>query len=88
MFNIIMPQVGQDLPTARIVNWLKKVGDPVKKGEVVAVVESEKAIVEVEAEKAGVLSKILHEEGAEVEILQPIALLKEEPEASKSLVFP
>ena len=38
-----MPQVGQDLKTGRIVEWRKAVGDRVARGEVVCVVESEKA---------------------------------------------
>jgi pyruvate dehydrogenase E2 component (dihydrolipoamide acetyltransferase) len=78
MVEIIMPQVGQDLPSARIVNWLKKVGDPVKKGEVVAVVESEKASFDVESETSGILLKVLFPEGAEVEVFKPIALVGED----------
>jgi pyruvate dehydrogenase E2 component (dihydrolipoamide acetyltransferase) len=44
---VLMPQVGQDIKTARIVNWLKKEDQEVKKGEVIAVVESDKAAFDV-----------------------------------------
>jgi pyruvate dehydrogenase E2 component (dihydrolipoamide acetyltransferase) len=72
---VLMPQVGQDIKTARIVDWLKKENQEVKKGEVIAVVESDKAAFDVEAYTAGVLLKILHAEGQEVEVLTPIAYI-------------
>ena len=53
MFAVNMPQVGQDIPRAKIIEWTKQVNDPVAKGEVIAVVESEKASFEVEADAAG-----------------------------------
>ena len=75
MIEIIMPQVGQDIPTATIIEWKKKVGDPVEKGEVIAEVESDKAVFELEADQSGVLLEILFQEGEEVEVLEPIAYL-------------
>jgi pyruvate dehydrogenase E2 component (dihydrolipoamide acetyltransferase) len=72
---INMPQVGQDIPTARIVEWTKPEGDAVQKGEVLAVVESDKATFEVQAEQAGVLLKIVVPAGAEGEVFKPIAWL-------------
>ena len=41
---VIMPQVGQDIKTARILEWHVKVGDRVKKGDIIALVESDKAL--------------------------------------------
>ncbi len=73
MIPVIMPQVGQDIPRGEIVEWLKAEGDRVEKGEVVLVVESEKASFEVEAEESGVLLKVLYGEGEEVDILSPVA---------------
>jgi pyruvate dehydrogenase E2 component (dihydrolipoamide acetyltransferase) len=72
---VLMPQVGQDIKTARIVEWLKKENDEVKAGEVIATVESDKAAFDVEAYAAGVLLKILYQEGQEVEVLTPIAYI-------------
>jgi pyruvate dehydrogenase E2 component (dihydrolipoamide acetyltransferase) len=72
---VMMPQVGQDIETAVIVEWLKKENDPVKKGDVIASVESDKATFDVEAYESGVLLKILHAEGAEVQVLTPIAYI-------------
>jgi len=75
MIPIIMPQVGQDIPAGKIAQWLKDENDPVQAGEVVLIVESEKASFEVEAEASGVLLKIVHPEGREVPILQPVGYI-------------
>lgn len=75
MIEIIMPQVGQDIPTATIVEWLKSEGDSIEKGEVIVIVESDKATFEVEAEADGTLTNILFEEGSEVEVFKPIAYI-------------
>jgi pyruvate dehydrogenase E2 component (dihydrolipoamide acetyltransferase) len=72
---VLMPQVGQDIKTATIVEWLKKENEPVEKGEVIATVESDKAAFDVEAYTSGVLLKILHAEGQEVEVLTPIGFI-------------
>jgi pyruvate dehydrogenase E2 component (dihydrolipoamide acetyltransferase) len=71
----MMPQVGQDIKTARIVEWLKQENDPVEKGEVLATVESDKAAFDVEAYTSGVLLKILYPEGHDAEVLTPIAYI-------------
>ena len=46
---VIMPQVGQDIETAIIVEWIKKENDPIQKGDTIATVESDKATFDVEA---------------------------------------
>ena len=56
---IIMPQGGQDITEGRVLRWHKAEGDPVKKGEVLCEVETEKAVFEVESPMDGVLLKIV-----------------------------
>jgi pyruvate dehydrogenase E2 component (dihydrolipoamide acetyltransferase) len=73
--SIIMPQIGQDIETGMIVEWRIKKGDCVKKGDIVAVVESDKATFEAEAYEEGVVTKLLYEAGAEVKVLEPIVEL-------------
>jgi pyruvate dehydrogenase E2 component (dihydrolipoamide acetyltransferase) len=58
-----------------ITRWLKKPGDEVKKGEVVAEVETDKANMEIESFNAGVLEQILVQEGETAPIGQPIAVV-------------
>lgn len=82
---IIMPQVGQDIETGVIVEWRVKENDYVKKGDVVALVESDKATFEVEAYEAGVLLKLLYDAGAEVKVLDPIAYVGEPGETVEEL---
>jgi pyruvate dehydrogenase E2 component (dihydrolipoamide acetyltransferase) len=72
---VLMPQVGQDIDTATIVEWHKKENDTVNKGDIIATIESDKATFDVEAYDSGVLLKRLYEEGREVKVLTPIAYL-------------
>lgn len=59
---------GEYMESATIVSWAAKIGDPVKAGDVVVVVETAKAATEIEAGRDGVLAAILAPEGAEVGI--------------------
>lgn len=78
---VIMPQGGQDIEVGSIVRWLKKEGDPVKKGEVICEVETEKAVFEVEAPEDGFLKKIVVKEGQQTPILSVIGFIGERDEA-------
>ena len=73
--NVIMPQVGQDIEVGRIVRWLKKAGDQVKKGEALCEVETEKAVVEVPSPADGYLLKILFPDNAEAKIFSEIGFV-------------
>jgi pyruvate dehydrogenase E2 component (dihydrolipoamide acetyltransferase) len=57
--DVVLPNLGFGMEEGQLVAWLKKVGDPVRKGEVIAEVESDKATVELEAVVDGVLHEIL-----------------------------
>ena len=72
---VLLPQIGQDITKGKIVEWLKGEGDPVEKGEVIATVESEKAVFDVEADASGALLKILFQGGDEAEVLKPIGYI-------------
>lgn len=74
---INMPQVGQDLETALISEWCIKENDLVEKGDIIAVVESDKASFEVEAFESGAILKLLYNEGDEAEVFKPIAYIGE-----------
>ncbi|MFI6394491.1 dihydrolipoamide acetyltransferase family protein [Nonomuraea sp. NPDC050540] len=70
-----MPEVAAGAIQAILRGWAVAAGAPFGKGEVIATVETDKAVVEVEAEEAGVLLRTLVEEGATVEVGAPIAVL-------------
>ena len=57
VWTIGMPNLGHTMETGRVVEWLKVVGDPVNKGETLAIIESDKVSVEIESPGAGVPSQ-------------------------------
>ncbi len=83
---IIMPQVGQDIETGVIVEWRVRENDYIKKGDVIALVESDKATFEVEAYESGVLLKLLYDAGTEVKVLDPIAYVGQPGETIEQLI--
>lgn len=82
---INMPQVGQDIETAVITEWKVKVGDRIEKGDVVALVESDKAVFEVEAFQSGIVLELLFQEDEEACVLEPIAVIGEEGEDPRTI---
>ena len=78
---ILMPALSPTMTEGKIARWLKKEGDDVKAGDVIAEIETDKATMEVEAVDEGKLGKILIPEGTEnVAVNTPIAVLAEEGE--------
>ena len=82
---INMPQVGQDLETARIIEWHYKVGDEVKEGDILATVESDKASFEVEVFEGGIVLDLLFEEGADAAVFKPIAIIGQKDEQKEKI---
>lgn len=74
---VVLPMLGITVERGKIVEWLKKEGDSVKKGEVIFVVEVEKATTEVESPATGILAKILIPEGVEVPVLTVVGIITE-----------
>ncbi len=70
---IVMPNLGFDTQSGRLIEWLKKPGDTIQRGDVLAVVESDKANVELESVAAGVLLDILAPTDSEVAVGAVIA---------------
>ena len=71
-----MPNLGMDMETGKIAAWLKQVGDPVERGEVIAEIETDKATLEMEALQAGTLVEIVAEAGSELPVGEVIAYLE------------
>ena len=80
--NILMPALSPTMTEGTLARWLKKQGESVKAGDVIAEIETDKATMEVEAVDEGVLGKILVADGTEgVKVNAPIAILVQEGEA-------
>ena len=81
--NILMPALSPTMTEGTLARWLKKEGDAVRSGDVIAEIETDKATMEVEAVDEGVLGKILVADGtAGVQVNAPIAVLVEAGEAA------
>jgi pyruvate dehydrogenase E2 component (dihydrolipoamide acetyltransferase) len=83
--NILMPALSPTMTEGTLSRWLKKEGDQIKAGDVIAEIETDKATMEVEAVDEGVLGKILVQDGAaNVKVNEPIAILVDAGEAVPS----
>jgi pyruvate dehydrogenase E2 component (dihydrolipoamide acetyltransferase) len=84
--NILMPALSPTMEKGNLARWLKKEGDPVKAGDILAEIETDKATMEYEAIDEGVIAKILVPEGtADVAVNAPIAVLAAAGEDVKSV---
>ncbi len=75
MIDILMPRLSDTMTEGAVATWHKKPGDPVRPGDLLLEIETDKAIMEQEAYEAGVLAEILVSEGESVSIGTPIARL-------------
>jgi pyruvate dehydrogenase E1 component beta subunit len=83
---VLMPALSPTMEKGNLSKWLKKEGDTVKSGDVIAEIETDKATMEVEAVDEGTLGKILVPEGtADVAVNTPIAMILAEGEDAASL---
>src|SRR5205823_267622 len=83
---ILMPALSPTMTEGNLTRWLKKEGDEVRSGDVIAEIETDKATMEYEAVDEGRIGKIIVPEGAQgIKVNQPIAVLLEEGEDPSSL---
>ena len=81
-FEITMPQLSDTMTEGTVIKWLKKEGDKIKAGDIVAEVETDKANMEMQSFEAGTLAQIVVQEGGKVPVGEAIAVLatgKENP---------
>src|SRR3569832_472821 len=86
---VLMPALSTTMEKGNLAKWLKKEGDAIKSGDVIAEIETDKATMEVEAVDEGTLGKILVPEGtADVAVNTPIAVIIGEGESSSDIKAP
>lgn len=83
---ILMPRLSDTMTEGVIASWHKKIGDPVKKGDLLAEIETDKATMELESYKDGVLLHIGGEKGAKIQVDQLLAVLGKQGEDISSVV--
>jgi len=74
---VVLPMLGITVEKGTIIEWMKKEGDPVEKGEIIFIVETEKVTTEVESPASGILVRILVPAGVEVPVLTLAAVITE-----------
>ena len=75
MADFLMPSLGADMEVGTVLEWLVKPGDSVKRGDIVAVVDTEKATIEVEIFQTGVIQKIVVPVGEKVPVGTLLAVI-------------
>lgn len=78
-----MPSLGADMEAGTLLEWMIKPGDTVKRGDVVAVVDTQKGAIDVETFQSGVVEKIVVEPGTKVPVGTVLAMIKGEGEEAK-----
>ncbi len=86
--DIVMPNLGFDAQQGRLVEWLKQPGASIQKGEIIAIVESDKANVELESVASGVILELLHTAGEEIPVGQVIARIGQPDESPAKKQIP
>lgn len=88
MANFVMPKLGADMAAGTLVAWHKKPGDPVRRGDIVAEVETDKGVIDVEIFSTGVLEQLLVQPGEKVPVGTVLAVLREEGVAGSGQRLP
>lgn len=78
--DVLMPQLSPTMTEGRFAKWVKKEGDAVNVGDIIAEIETDKATMEVEATEDGTLAKLYAEAGKDVAVGAPIAVIVEDGE--------
>jgi pyruvate dehydrogenase E2 component (dihydrolipoamide acetyltransferase) len=73
-----MPSLGADMETGTVIEWKVKPGDRIKRGDIIAVVETEKAAIEIEVFEDGIIEEILVQPGIKVPVGTVLAIIRSE----------
>ena len=76
MVEFRMPSLGADMEAGTLVEWLVKPGDHVTRGDIIAVVETQKGAIEIETFETGTVERILVEIGTKVPVGTPLAIIE------------
>ncbi len=87
MADFRMPSLGADMDAGMLVAWLKRPGDPIARGDIVAVVETQKGAIEIESFQSGTLRDICVEPGQKVPVGTVLAHI-DGPEAAEPTMLP
>jgi pyruvate dehydrogenase E2 component (dihydrolipoyllysine-residue acetyltransferase) len=86
MAEFVMPSLGADMEAGTLVAWLKKPGEKVNRGDVIAEIDTDKGVIEVECFSPGIVEKLLIEPGEKVPVGTALAVIREERETTKPAI--
>lgn len=75
MIEFLMPSLGTDMEDGTLIEWKKKAGDAVKRGDIIAEVETQKGLIEIEVFEEGIIKELLIKEGSKVPVGTVMALI-------------
>jgi pyruvate dehydrogenase E2 component (dihydrolipoamide acetyltransferase) len=75
MIEFLMPSLGADMEDGTLIEWRKKPGDTVKRGDIIAEVDTQKGLIEIEVFEEGTLAELLIKEGTKVPVGRVMALI-------------
>jgi pyruvate dehydrogenase E2 component (dihydrolipoamide acetyltransferase) len=88
MIEFRMPSLGADMEAGTLVEWLKKPGDALARGDIIAVVDTQKGAIEIEVFNGGILDRVLVQPGQKVPVGTPMASIRASDEPSAVAVAP
>ena len=71
-----MPSLGSDMDSGKLMNWRVKVGERVKRGDIMAEIETDKSLLEIETFEDGVVEQILVQPGTSVPVGTALAIIR------------
>ena len=75
---VIIPKIGETVEVCQLLEWCVEKGDPVEEGDLLFVIETDKAFFDIEAPASGVLEDILVEAGVEVPVMTVVGVIRTE----------
>lgn len=88
MIEFAMPSLGADMADGTLVEWLKKPGDQVKRGDIIATVETQKGLIDIEVFDEGTIEKLLIQEDTKVPVGTLMALINPEKKIESEPAIP
>ncbi len=85
MAEFVMPALGADMEAGRLIAWMKKPGERIERGEIIAEIDTDKGLIEVECFTTGVVEKLMINPGDKVPVGTVLAVVREEGRESEAL---
>jgi pyruvate dehydrogenase E2 component (dihydrolipoamide acetyltransferase) len=86
MSEFVMPSLGADMTAGTLIGWMKKVGDTVKRGDIIAEVDTDKGVIEIEVFSDGTIEKLLIKPGTKVPVGTALAIIRDDSKTAAGVI--